>query len=67
MEHQEAFCRHIWNWSKGRAGEWSTWRGAALVGAAVITAINPVAGAAVAKVVAAGIGSYEIIRKETRE
>lgn len=61
---QEAFCKQIWQWSKGRAGEWSTWRGVAIVGVAIVTAVNPAAGLALGKAVAGVIGSIEIVRKE---
>lgn len=53
-------------WFKGRVLEWSTWRGLMVVGTAVLTALNPAAGLAVGKIIAAVIGSVEVVKPENR-
>lgn len=63
----DAACTTILKWAKGRAGEWSTWRGIAIVGTALVTAINPAAGLALGKAVATVLGSVEIVRKENAD
>ncbi len=62
---QETYCKQIVTWSKGRAGEWSTWRGLGIISVALVTAVNPAAGLALGKAIAGVIGAVEIVRKES--
>lgn len=63
---KETYCKLLYNWGAARGKEASTWRGIILAGAALVAAVNPAAGVAVAKVAAALVGAIDIFTNESK-
>ena len=61
-----AFCKEVCPWAMRQAKQASTWRGLAIGAGALVTLINPLAGAAVYKAVGLAVGVIDVVRNDSK-
>lgn len=61
-----AFCKEVCPWCVRQAKQASTWRGIAIGLGALVTLINPAAGAIVVKAVGLAVGVVDVVRNDSK-